>query len=164
MFGFHLQDDVDKPMVFVSAGTGYAPMRAFLWERLALQRDGVQLGPAILFNGIRHSSLDYIYRDEIEMFLKAGVLDEAYVAASREHPGERRYVQDHIVERGADVWGLIEQGGYVYTCGSAAMRDGVRSAFVTVLTQHGNMTPEIAEAYMAGLESAENRYRPDVWS
>lgn len=162
--GFHLQDDVEKPMVFVSAGTGYAPMRAFLWERLALQRDGVQLGRAILFNGIRHSSLDYIYRDEVEMFLESGVLDEAYVAASREYPGERRYVQDHIVERGTEVWGLIEQGAYVYTCGSATMRDGVRSAFVTVFTQHANMTPETAEAYMVGLESAENRYRPDVWS
>ena len=36
--GFHLQDDVTKPMIFVSAGTGFAPMRAFLWERLALKR------------------------------------------------------------------------------------------------------------------------------
>ena len=36
--GFHLQEDVAKPMIFVSAGTGLAPMRAFLWERLALKR------------------------------------------------------------------------------------------------------------------------------
>ena len=28
--GFHLQEDVTKPMIFVSAGTGFAPMRAFL--------------------------------------------------------------------------------------------------------------------------------------
>ena len=41
--GFHMQEDVEKPMVFVSVGTGFAPMRAFLWERLALQRDGVAL-------------------------------------------------------------------------------------------------------------------------
>ena len=38
--GFHLQDDVTKPMIFVSVGTGFAPMRAFLWERLALKQRG----------------------------------------------------------------------------------------------------------------------------
>ena len=38
--GFHLQEDVTKPMIFVSAGTGFAPMRAFLWERLALKQRG----------------------------------------------------------------------------------------------------------------------------
>ena len=36
--GFHLQDDVTKPMIFVSAGTGFAPMRAFLSERQGLKR------------------------------------------------------------------------------------------------------------------------------
>src|SRR5581483_2709442 len=46
--GFHLQEDLAKPMLFVSAGTGYAPMRAFLWERLAMQREGIALGPALL--------------------------------------------------------------------------------------------------------------------
>ena len=42
--GFHLQQDVTKPMIFVSAGTGLAPMRAFLWERLAMQRAGRPAG------------------------------------------------------------------------------------------------------------------------
>ena len=44
--GFHLQDDVSKPMIFVSAGTGFAPMRAFLWERAALGGDGWSARPA----------------------------------------------------------------------------------------------------------------------
>src|SRR5262249_24790924 len=51
--GFHLQEDLTKPMIFVSAGTGLAPMRAFLWERLALKHAGVRLAEAALFNGIR---------------------------------------------------------------------------------------------------------------
>ena len=81
--GFHLQEDVTKPMIFVSAGTGYAPMRAFLWERLAMKRDEVTLAPAVLFNGIRSSKLDYIYREEIEMFVREGALDHLHVAMSR---------------------------------------------------------------------------------
>ncbi|GAC1519960.1 MAG: bifunctional P-450/NADPH--P450 reductase [Thermoleophilaceae bacterium] len=161
--GFHLQDDVSRPMIFVSAGTGYAPMRAFLWERLAMRREGVELGSASLFNGIRSSALDYIYRDEIEMFLEAGVLDHLYVAMSREVPGERVYVQDRIVEQGALVWDLIERGAYVYVCGSQAMRYAVRAAFVNTFALHGGLTPEESEAYMTKLETSEDRYRPDVW-
>jgi sulfite reductase alpha subunit-like flavoprotein len=161
--GFHLQDDVAKPMIFVSAGTGYAPMRAFLWERLAMRREGVELGPAMLFNGIRASKLDYIYRDEIEMFVDEGVLDHLHVAMSREVSDKREYVQDRIVDQGALVWQLVQQAGCVYVCGSQAMRDDVRSAFVTVFAAHGAMTPQAAEACMVKLETEENRYRPDVW-
>ena len=84
---FHLQEDVTKPMIFVSAGTGFAPMRAFVWERLALKHAGAPLAEAALFNGIRSSSLDFIYRDEIERFAAEGVLDHVHVATSRERPG-----------------------------------------------------------------------------
>ena len=161
--GFHLQEDVTKPMIFVSAGTGFAPMRAFLWERLAMKREGIELGAGVLFNGIRGSALDYIYRDEIERFVEEGGLEHLHVAMSREVPGRRDYVQDRIVDQGALVWELVQQGGYIYVCGSQAMRTDVRAAFVTVFTAHGAMTPETAEAYMVKLESVENRYRPDVW-
>jgi sulfite reductase alpha subunit-like flavoprotein len=161
--GFHLQEDVAKPMIFVSAGTGYAPMRAFLWERLAMIREGVKLAPAALFNGIRSSKLDYIYHDEIQTFVDEGVLDHLHVAMSREVPGKRDYVQDRIVDQGSQVWNLVQQGGYIYVCGSQAMRDDVRSAFVNVFAKYGSMTPEDAEAYMVKVETMEDRYRPDVW-
>ena len=55
--GFHLQEDVTKPMIFVSVGTGFAPMRAFLWERLAIKHAGESLAEAVLFNGIRSGRL-----------------------------------------------------------------------------------------------------------
>ena len=160
--GFHLQDDVAKPMIFVSAGTGYAPMRAFLWERLAMKRDGTLLAPAILFNGIRSSKLDYIYREEIEMFVREGVLDDVQVAMSREIPGKREYVQHRIAQQGAFVWKLVEDGAYVYVCGSQTMRDDVRTSLVHTFTLHGSLSLEDAENYMQRLEH-QQRYRPDVW-
>lgn len=160
--GFHLHDDLAKPMVFVSAGTGYAPMRAFLWERLAMRRQRVKLGPAALFNGIRSTKLDYIYRDEIQMFVKEKALDHLHIATSREIPDKKVYVQDLIVEQGALVWKLIDQGAYVYVCGSQAMRDDVRTAFIQTITNHGQMTINDAETYLAEMEH-QTRYRPDVW-
>jgi NADPH-ferrihemoprotein reductase len=161
--GFHLQEDVTKPMVFVSVGTGFAPMRAFLWERLALKRDGVALGEAALFSGIRSTSLDYIYRDEIESFVAEGVLDHLHVATSREDANRRAYVQDLIRTQGALLWRLINAGGYVYVCGSEPMRDGVRDAFVGLISDHGSLPAESADAFMSELETTENRYRPDLW-
>jgi cytochrome P450 / NADPH-cytochrome P450 reductase len=160
--GFHLQQNVTKPMIFVSAGTGFAPMRAFLWERMALKEAGARLAEAALFNGIRSGGLDYIYRDEVEWLASEGVLDHVQVVASRERPGRREYVQDRIREQGALVWRLLEAGGYVYVCGSQPMRAAVRAAFAGVVADHGSLTDEHAEAYLGELEST-TRYRPDLW-
>jgi sulfite reductase alpha subunit-like flavoprotein len=159
--GFHLQEDVTKPMIFVSAGTGLAPMRAFLWERVALRRDGPALAEAALFNGIQSRSLDYIYREEIERFTADGVLDHLHLATSRE--GGREYVQDVLRRQSALVWRLLDAGGYVYVCGSQRMRDGVREAFVEIVAEHANMPQEHAEAWLEELETTQKRYRPDLW-
>ncbi|HEY8723317.1 MAG TPA: cytochrome P450 [Gaiellaceae bacterium] len=159
--GFHLQEDVAKPMIFVSAGTGLAPMRAFLWERLALMRDGVALAEAAFFNGIQSRSLDYIYRDEIERFADEGVLDHVHVVTSRE--GRREHVQDRLREQSALVWRLLVAGAYVYVCGSQPMREGVHEAFVDIGTEYGEMPREHAEAWLQELETTHKRYRPDLW-
>jgi sulfite reductase alpha subunit-like flavoprotein len=161
--GFHLQEDVTKPMIFVSAGTGLAPMRAFLWERLALRREGAALGEAALFNGIRSRTLDYIYREEIGMFAAEGVLDHVHVVTSREPPDRREYVQDRLRDESALVWRLLQAGGYVYVCGSQSMREGVRDAFVDIVGEHRQLPREHAEAFLEELELSERRYRPDLW-
>ena len=160
--GFRLQQDVTKPMIFVSAGTGLAPMRAFLWERLAMKRAGVSLAEAALFNGIRSGRLDYIYRDEIGQFAAEGVLNHVHVVTSRERPDGRDYVQDRIRAQGELVWRLLAAGGYVYVCGSQPVRDAVRAAFADVAANHGGLPRERAAAYLDQLETTA-RYRPDLW-
>jgi cytochrome P450/NADPH-cytochrome P450 reductase len=161
--GFHLQDDLSKPMIFVSAGTGFAPMRAFLWERLALKRSGTPLSEAVLFNGIRSTAMDYIYRDEIEWFLSEGVLNDVQVCTSREDPARREYVQDRLRAHGDRVWRMLEEGAYVYVCGAQQMRDGVRAAFVDLIAEHASLPHERAESILLELETVDNRYRPDLW-
>jgi sulfite reductase alpha subunit-like flavoprotein len=160
--GFRLQQDMAKPMIFVSAGTGFAPMRAFLWERLVMKRTGIPLAEAALFNGIRSASLDYIYRDEIQRFTAEGVLDHLHLASSREQPGRRIYVQDKIRQHGTLIWRLLTAGGYVYVCGAQPMRDAVRAAFADVIAEHGRLPREHAEAHLRDLEMSAH-YRPDLW-
>jgi cytochrome P450 / NADPH-cytochrome P450 reductase len=159
--GFHLQEEVSKPMIFVSAGTGFAPMRAFLWERAALRADGVALAEAALFNGIRSREVDYIYREEIERFVGESVLDHVHVVTSRDD--RREYVQDRLRKESALVWRLLEDGAYVYVCGSQPMRKGVRDAFVDIVSEHGKTAREDADAWLQELETTHKRYRPDVW-
>jgi cytochrome P450/NADPH-cytochrome P450 reductase len=157
--GFRLQQDTTKPMIFVSAGTGLAPMRAFLWERLAMRRAGAVLAEAALFNGIR-SRHDYLYREEIGQFAAEAVLNHVHVAMSREP--DRQHVQDQIRAQGALVWRLLEAGGYVYVCGSAPVRAAVRAALADVIADHGALPPARAAAYLDELQTSA-RYRPDLW-
>jgi sulfite reductase alpha subunit-like flavoprotein len=117
-----------------------------------MRRAGVLLAEAALFNGIRSTSLDYIYRDEIERFTAEGVLDHVYLATSRGQPGRRGYVQDQIREQGALVWRLLAADGYIYVCGSQPMRDAVREAFVDVIAEHVRRPHRHAEAYLHELE------------
>jgi sulfite reductase alpha subunit-like flavoprotein len=160
--GFRLQDESAKPMIFVSAGTGFAPMRAFLWQRQALRDRGAPLAEAALFNGVRERGLDDIYRDEIDRFAAEGLLNHVHLVASREQPGIREHVQDRIRAQGALVNRLLSDGAYVYVCGSQPMRDGVRAAFTDVIAEQQGMPHHAAAAYLAELEAA-GRYRPDPW-
>ena len=127
-----------------------------------MKRDGVMLAPAALFNGIRSSKLDYIYREEIEMFVAEGALDYLFVAMSREVPDKREYVQHQIAQQGSLIWNMVEDGAYIYVCGSQSMRDDVRTAFVETFENCGSLTASGAEGYMERMET-DNRYRPDVW-
>ena len=79
-----------------------------------------------------------------------------------ERMGHRTYVHDRIREQGPVVWRLLVAGGYVYVCGSPAVRNTVRAAIVDVVAEHGSTSRDHAEAYVHELETTA-RYRSDLW-
>ncbi|MFW0794932.1 bifunctional nitrate reductase/sulfite reductase flavoprotein subunit alpha [Gordonia sp. CPCC 205515] len=150
--------DPDTPMIMVGPGTGIAPFRGFLHERRALGHTGGNW----LFFGEQHAATDFYYRDELESLCAEGTLTRLDLAFSRDQ--ERKiYVQDRMLEHGAELWRWLNDGAHFYVCGDKArMARDVDDTLKLIVATHGRLSGESAEAYVKAL-AAEKRYVRDVY-
>ena len=93
--GFRPPENAQVPMIMVGAGTGLAPYRGFLQERVALKQRGVPVAESLLFFGCRNPGADYLYADELAEFQARGIV-RVETAFSRVPGQPRQYVQDSI--------------------------------------------------------------------
>ncbi|MBW6453946.1 MAG: sulfite reductase flavoprotein subunit alpha [Methyloprofundus sp.] len=155
---FRVPEDNDLPMIMVGPGTGIAPFRAFLQEREFRQAKGLNW----LFFGDRNAATDYIYQDEIEALQNNKVLNKLDLAFSRDQE-EKIYVQDRMREKGAELFALLEQGGYFFVCGDAyRMAKDVDKALHDIIATHGNKSDEQAAEYVNQMKK-DKRYVRDVY-
>lgn len=121
-------------LLMICTGTGSAPMRA-MTERRRRLRGQEDTGRLMLFFGARtQQELPYfgpltgLPRDFIDVNL----------AFSRSPAEPRRYVQDRMRERAADVAALLgDARTHVYVCGLKGMEAGVLDALRDICAQHG---------------------------
>ncbi|KAK9905499.1 hypothetical protein WJX75_000993 [Coccomyxa subellipsoidea] len=158
---FRLPEDPARPIIMVGPGTGLAPFRAFMQERLLGKADGTSLGQAVLYFGCRRSDQDYLYGDLLEGWAASGSLT-LFTAFSRQQ-AHKVYVQDRLRESGQLLWRLLESGGHFYVCGDAAhMAGAVEEALLAIIEAQQGNGPEAARAYLADL-TAQQRYQRDIW-
>ncbi len=156
--GFRLPESCDTPIIMVGPGTGIAPFRAFLQERLAAKAKG----GAWLFFGHQREACDFFYRDEMEEFLAKGALTRLSTAWSRD-AGPKTYVQDRMRENGAELCDWLERGAHFYICGDAKrMAKDVETALTEAIAVHLGKSSDEAKAYVAALKKA-GRYQADVY-
>ena len=156
--GFKPPVNGDMPMIMVGPGTGIAPFRAFLEERLATGAKGRNW----LFFGDQKRATDFLYQEQIEGWLKDGHLTRLDLAFSRDQ-AEKIYVQSRMLEAAAELWAWLEQGAHFYVCGDASrMAKDVDAALHTVIEKAGGKSIDEAKAYVNRLKS-EKRYQRDVY-
>ncbi|MBS0042838.1 assimilatory sulfite reductase (NADPH) flavoprotein subunit [Shewanella sp. M16] len=155
---FRLPENPETPVIMVGPGTGVAPFRAFMQERVA---QGIQ-GDSWLFFGNPHFEQDFLYQTEWQQYLKNGDLSRIDVAFSREQ-AHKIYVQHRIKEQGQALWQWLQNGAHLYICGDAErMAKDVHQALIEVAVEVGGLNTEAAEAYFETLRS-DKRYQKDVY-
>jgi len=155
---FGLPADPATPIIMVGPGTGVAPFRAFLHERMATKAKGRNW----LFFGHQRSAHDFFYEDELAGMKAKGVLTRLSLAWSRDG-AEKFYVQDRMREVGRDLWSWLTDGAHVYVCGDAKrMAKDVERALVDIVAQHGARSTDQAIAFVAELKK-QGRYQQDVY-
>ncbi|MGJ5756295.1 cytochrome P450/NADPH-cytochrome P450 reductase [Streptomyces puniciscabiei] len=156
--------DGSAPVVMVAAGTGLAPFRGAVADRVAARAAGAELPPALLYFGCDAPDADFLHAGELRAAEEAGAvsLRPAFSAAPE---NGAVFVQHRIAAEADEVWELVCSGARVYVCGDGArMAPGVREAFRAL---YRGRTPgsdgAAAERWLDALV-AEGRYVEDVYA
>ncbi len=156
--GFRLPEDGSVPVIMCGPGTGIAPFRAFLEERLATGAKGRNW----LFFGDQKRDTDFLYREQLEGWVADGHLTRLDLAFSRDQ-AEKIYVQNRMLEQAAELFSWLESGAHFYVCGDASrMAKDVDAALHHIAETAGGMSKEAAAAYIQKLKS-DKRYQRDVY-
>jgi sulfite reductase (NADPH) flavoprotein alpha-component len=154
---FGLPADPTVPIIMIGPGTGIAPFRAFLYDRMATKATGRNW----LFFGHQRRDRDFFYEEELAGMRAAGVLTRLSLAWSRDDK-EKFYVQDRMRQVGADLWQWLSDGAHFYVCGAVRMGQDVERAMVDIVTEHGRRSASEAIAFVTDLKK-RGRYQADVY-
>lgn len=155
--GFSLPEDLNTPIIMIGPGTGIAPFRAFMQERLATQADGRNW----LFFGERNRASDFFYEEYWTELEKQGRL-RLSTAFSRDQK-ERFYVQHKMLEEKKALWEWIQEGSLIYVCGDAEkMAKDVDHALHQIAREVGGMNQGEARNFFKMLR-LQKRYLLDVY-
>ncbi|CUM62954.1 uncharacterized protein PRCAT00000514001 [Priceomyces carsonii] len=161
---FKLPSSPSVPIILIGPGTGVAPFRGFVRERIVQKNNGSEVGETILFYGCRTEEEDFLYKEEWPEYAKElGVSFQMYTAFSRQDPSKKVYVQDKVSANASKISKLLEEGAFIYVCGDASkMARDVQNAITKILSTERNITFERAAELIRSYK-VQNKYQEDIW-
>ncbi|SPO03073.1 related to NADPH-cytochrome P450 reductase (CprA) [Cephalotrichum gorgonifer] len=162
---FKLPTKSTAPIIMVGAGTGVAPFRAFVQERVRRREVGQEVGRTLLFMGFRNEGVDFIYKEDWEAWRRTlGAEVFGYWTAFSREPGrEKEYVQDLVRTHAEEVMRLLEETGCrFYICGSAGMARDVVCALGRMRAEVTGKSEEEAMEWVKRLRKFKTLLE-DVW-
>ncbi|KAH8301111.1 hypothetical protein KR018_001825 [Drosophila ironensis] len=147
--------DPNIPLIMVGPGTGIAPFRSIIQNRLHAQAGGSSVGPLVVFFGCRNRAADFHFEEDFAAWTK-GSLVEAHFAFSRDED-HKVYVQHLIAKNGPHLKKLIKElNAFVYVAGNSNnMPKSVREAFTELLD---------GDAEYVDLMVKQRRYQEETWA
>ncbi len=154
---FNLAAD-DTDIIMIGPGTGVAPFRSFIYERL----ERGACGKNWLFFGAQHMHCDFLYQTEWQEHLATETLHKIDLAFSRDQTN-KIYVQDRLKEKEKEIVEWIDKGATLYLCGSRdPMSKDVDQTLTDIIAAQKSLSHEKAADFLADLEE-NNRYLKDVY-
>ncbi|KAF8654746.1 hypothetical protein AX16_003401 [Volvariella volvacea WC 439] len=149
------------PIICIGPGTGVAPMRSLIEERV--HYDSLD---NTLYFGCRSADKDQHYGKEWTQLADKGQLVYR-TAFSRDGPeGVRRTYVQHLIEEDAErIWELVEEKkAYIYISGSSnKMPAAVKGAIAYAIEKYGKRSQEEAKKYVERLVR-DGRIIEECWS
>lgn len=155
-----LPPDSKTPIILIGTGTGVAPLRSLIEQRVENN-----ISNNFLFFGCRGRSLDMYFADEWAELNARGLL-YYYTAFSRQQPNPA-HVQHRLWEQRQLLWHLIAScDAHVYIAGrTGPMPRDVRATLLRMLKDQGadQLPEDQAEVLMDRLEQ-KGRIQYECWS
>jgi len=144
------------PLIMVAPGTGIAPVKSIIEQRLEL---GLQ--DMYLFTGNRFHDKDFLYGDLWESLASKSQL-QLFPSFSRDE--KKSYVQDTLYAQSNLIFDLIyNKNATFYLCGSSGkMPIQVRITIETILEDHLGISNEESKSLCLELEN-KGRYIQETW-
>ena len=154
--GFKLPENTSVPIIMVGPGTGVAPFRSFMQERI---KDGSEKN--WLFFGEWNRAYNFFYEEEWMQWEAAGKLrlDLAF-SRDQEH---KVYVQHRMLQNASEIFRWLQEGAVFYVCGDAhRMAKDVDAALHQIIREQGAHDDAGVKQYIKRLR-AEKRYLRDIY-
>lgn len=153
--GFTLPQQYENKIIMVGPGTGVAPFRAFMQERMQHKTENW------LFFGEWNAKTDFFYETFWRDLEQQGLL-RISTAFSRDQE-HKVYVQHQMKKHGKELFHWLKAGAYFYVCGDAKnMARDVETTLLKIIEEHGNKDEEGAKQYLKQLRT-DKRYLKDVY-